>query len=479
MPRFSTVALCAFIGAIVLTACSSEESPPPATVSEAQLTAAEAREIARDAYIYGNPMVDSYRIMHTYFVDETHPEYKAPWNEIFNVARVFTHEDTALQYPNSDTPYSFLGLDLRAEPMVLGVPPIEESRYFSIQLIDLYTHIPEYIGSRTTGNGGGHYLLAGPGWTGETPAGIDKVIVVETDLLLALYRTQLFNPEDLDNVVAIQQAYTVQPLSAFLGQEPPESAPPIAFIDRLTTDELRSSLKVFEQLDFLLQFAPVHPSEEDLRERFSRIGIDTPTGFDADELSPEIQQAMMQGIGDAWQEFEELLALGIKGEVTSGDIFGSREHLQNNYLYRFGAAVQGIWGNAEVEAFYPQYNADADGQRLDGANAYTLRFGPDDLPPVNAFWSLTMYRLPEALLVENDIGRYLLNSTTLDDYVRDDDGGITLYIQKDAPGDDRMNNWLPAPAGPFAINMRLYWPADAALDRTWTAPPMERVTASD
>jgi hypothetical protein len=461
------------IGAIILTACAPEESSTPA---EPNLTAAEAREIARDAYAYANPIADSYRVMHHFFVDETHPEYKGPWNEIHNVARVFTHEDISIQTPNSDTPYSFLGLDLRAEPMVLRVPPIEDSRYFSIQLIDLYTHIPDYIGSRTTGNGGGHFMLTGPGWTGETPAGIDKVIAIETDLLLALYRTQLFNAEDLDNVVAIQQAYTAQPLSAFLGEEPPEPPAPIEFIDPLSPDEIRSSLKVLEQLDFVLQFAPVHPSEESLRERFSRIGIGTPEGFDADELSLETRQAMMQGIGDVWQQFEEVVALGDKGEVTSGDIFGSREFLQNNYLYRFTGAVLGIWGNAEAEAVYPTYRVDATGQLLNGKNAYTLRFEPGAFPPVNAFWSMTMYRLPESLLVENDLGRYLLNSTMLDDFARDADGGITFYIQKDAPSNDRLNNWLPAAAGAFSVNMRLYWPDQAALDGSWTQPPMERVT---
>jgi hypothetical protein len=413
--------------------------------------------------------------MHHFFVDETHPDYKGPWNEIHNVARVSTHEDRSIQFINADTPYSFLGLDLRTEPMVLGVPPLEHSRYFSIQLIDLYTHIPEYLGSRTTGNDGGHFMLTGPGWDGETPAGIDKVITVETELLVALFRTQLFNADDLDNVVAIQQSYTAQPLSAYLGQKPPEPESPIEFIKPLTPEEIRSSLKVLEQLDFVLQFAPVHPSEEDLRKRFSRIGIGAPAGFKAQGLPPEIQQAMMQGIGEAWKEFEKLKALGDTGEITSGDVFGSREHLQNNYLYRFAAAVLGIWGNAEAEAVYPTYNVDANGQPLDGANAYTLRFAPGALPPVNAFWSMTMYQVPEGMLVENDLGRYLLNSTTLDDYVRDEDGGITFYIQKDAPGNDRLNNWLPAAAGPFSVAMRLYWPKEAALDGTWTHPPMNRV----
>ena len=183
---------------------------------------AEARAIAKEAYIYGFPMVDSYRIQYAYFVDRENPEFKAPWNHIRNIARVFTPDDKAIQTPNSDTPYSMLGLDLRAEPMVLTVPPIEKERYFSIQLIDLYTFNFDYIGSRATGNDGGSFLIAGPGWKGETPKGVKKVIRSETELALAAYRTQLFNPGDLDNVKKVQAGYQVQPLSAFLGQTAPE-----------------------------------------------------------------------------------------------------------------------------------------------------------------------------------------------------------------------------------------------------------------
>ena len=194
------------------------------------VTPDEARAIAKEAYIYANPLVDAYRAMYSWIVDEQDPEFKAPLNRIGNVPRVFTPEDRAVQGPNSDTPYSFLGLDLRTEPIVLTVPKIEKDRYFSIQLIDLYTHNFDYIGSRTTGNDGGRFMIAGPGWKGSTPKGITKVIRSETELVLAVYRTQLFSPDDLDKVKAIQAGYKVQPLSAFLGQPAPEPAPAIDFI---------------------------------------------------------------------------------------------------------------------------------------------------------------------------------------------------------------------------------------------------------
>jgi len=200
---------------------------------------ADARAIAKDAYIYANPMVDNYRIVYNYFVDETNPEYKAPFNQIRNFARVYTPEDKGVQTPNSDTPYSWLAMDLRTEPLVLTVPPIEKERYFSIQLVDLYTHNFDYIGSRTTGNNGGHFLIAGPGWNGKVPAGITKMIRCETELAITIYRTQLFNPGDIDNVKAIQAGYKVQPLCAFLDKPAPETAPAIDFIKPLTREEIR------------------------------------------------------------------------------------------------------------------------------------------------------------------------------------------------------------------------------------------------
>ena len=134
-----------------------------------ELKPEEARAIAKEAYIYANPMADNYRIYYSSFVDKTDPEYKAPFNQIRNFARVYTPDDKAVQTPNSDTPYSWLAMDLRTEPLVLTVPPIEKERYFSIQLIDLYTYNFDYIGSRTTGNEGGHFLITGPGWKGKTP----------------------------------------------------------------------------------------------------------------------------------------------------------------------------------------------------------------------------------------------------------------------------------------------------------------------
>ena len=428
----------------------------------------------KEAYIYGFPIVDNLRIQYAYFVDRASPEYKAPYNQLVNIPRVYTPADTAVQTANSDTPYSWCGLDLRAEPLVITVPPIAGERYFCVQLIDLYTHNFDYIGSRTTGNGGGNFLIAGPAWQGETPAGITRVIRCETEIAIAFFRTQLFNVDDLDNVKAIQAQYAVRPLSAFLGRPAPAAAPAIAFPMPLTPEAQKSSLEFFSLLNFALQFCPTHSSEQEPMARFASIGVGAGLNFDPGALAPEMKLAIEQGMADAWTEFAGGVKLANEGTLTSGDVFGTREFLKNNYLYRMLAAVLGIYGNTEAEAIYLPYYLDAAGQPLDGANQYSLRFGPGRRPPANSFWSLTMYAEPTKLMVANPIDRYLLNSTMQAQFAQDADDGLTLLIQHESPGKEREANWLPAPAGPFSMMMRLYWPQAAALDGSWKAPPITR-----
>ena len=453
---------------------TSETSTPTETPAAA-VSPVEARAIAKEAYIYGFPMVDNYRVQYAYFVDNQDPEYKGGWNEIHNTARVYTPEDTAIQTPNSDTPYSAVGADLRAEPLVLTVPPIQQDRYYSLQFVDGYTSNVAYVGSRTTGNGGGTFLLAGPNWQGEKPEGVDEVIRSDTDLAFVLYRTQLFGPSDIAEVEKIQVGYQVAPLSVFLNQPPPEPVPAIDFSPPLTADQQRASPQFFEVLDFVLRFAPTLPGEEGLRERFASIGIGSQESFDADALSPEMRAAIEGGMADAWAEFDAFKKADIDtGRVTSSQLFGTREDLNGNYLYRMAGAVLGIYGNTAAEAIYPSFVNDAAGAPLTGANNYTFRFPSGGLPPVNAFWSLTMYELPASRLVANPMRRYLINSEMLPSLVPDPDGGYTFFVQNPSPGIDREANWLPAPEGPFMLVLRLYWPKPDALNGTWTAPPPEK-----
>ncbi len=444
-----------------LVSCSQEK---------AKVTPEEARQIAKEAYTYANPMVDHYRGLYNYFINTNSSDYKGPWNKVINMARVYTHEDRTIQTANSDTPYSFVAMDLRSEPMVLTLPEIEEGRYYSVQLIDMYTHNFEFIGTRTTGNNGGHFLIAGPGWKSEIPDGIEKLIQSETEWVLAVYRTQLFNPDDLDKVKQIQSEYKLQPLSSFLDLPAPEAAPDIQFIEPLTQDEIKTSPKVFEQLNYLLQFCPTHPSEKELMKRFAKLGIGAGQEFNWDNFSPEVQDAIKQGMADAWEDFAIFKSQVEAGEIGSAEVFGTREHLNNNYGYRMLAAVVGIWGATAEEAIYPTYYVDSENEPLNGANKYTLRFEPGQLPPVNAFWSLTMYELPASLLAENPLNRYLLNSPMMDDFVFDDDGGLTLYFQHESPGKEKEPNWLPSPEGPFSVVMRLYLPKPETLSGEWVRP---------
>jgi hypothetical protein len=292
---------------------------------------------------------------------------------------------------------------------------------------------------------------------------------------MAGYRTQLMGPADLPNVKALQDKYKAQPLSMFLRQPPPPPAPAIDFIEPLSPAAQKTSLEFFNVLNFLLQFAPAHDSETALRDRFARIGVAPGGKIDVAALTPDMRAALEGGIADAWKEFGALKTRIDAGEVTAGELFGTRDFLQNNYLYRMAGAILGIYGNAKEEAMYPVYTVDSTGGKLTGAHRYTLRFPPGQLPPVHAFWSLTMYELPSSLLVDNAMDRYLLNSPMLPQFVKDPDGGVTFHIQNASPGKAREANWLPAPKGPFWMSMRLYWPKQEALDGRWKQPQLTKV----
>jgi len=455
------------LAAVILTSIASSAFAQSTT---------EARAIAKEATIYGFPLVDSYRIQYSYFVDHGSPEFKAPWNHLYNNARVYTPDDKAIQSPNSDTPYSYVGADLRAEPVVFTVPEVEKGRYYSLQFIDMYTFNFAYVGSRATGNSAGSYLLAGPKWKGEKPKGIKSVIRSETEFAFVLYRTQLFNPDDIEKVKKIQAGYTVQPLSEFLGKPAPPTPPAVNFMKPLTVEEERTSLLFFNELNFILQFCPTNPVEKALMARFAKIGVGAGKPFDPNSLSPELQKALQEGMADAWAAFKVHKETEVDtGKSSSADSFGTRAFLKDSYMSRMSGAVLGIYGNSKQEALYPVYFIDAEKQKLDGSHRYILRFAPGQLPPANAFWSLTMYKLPESLLYANPLNRYLINSPMLPSLKREADGGITLYVQNASPGADKQANWLPSPDGPFFMALRLYWPKPEALDGKWKAPPLNRV----
>ncbi|MDJ0798538.1 MAG: DUF1254 domain-containing protein [Calothrix sp. MO_167.B12] len=425
----------------------------------------KVQAIAKEATIWAYPMVENYQSIYSLAIDRNSPNYKGPMNQIHNVSRVFTPEDTAIITPNSDTPYSYLIMDLRAEPLVVTMPPIDPNRYYSLQLVDLYTFNFDYLGTRVEGNGGGSYLIAGPNWSGENPQGVKRVISSETNLVFSQFRTQLFNPDDLDNVINVQEQYKVQPLSEFVGTQPPQ-APPELDYPPISRDTLQENF--FEYVNFLLQFCPTHPTEVELRERFKTIGVEPGAVFPPAGVSQDWLNAISAGQEEGMNEIDQVA----QETTTSAGLFGTREELDNDYLKRAVAARLGIYGNSDAEAFYPAYQKDSNGKLLDsGQHNYVLRLPDGDLP-ATAFWSVTMYDGKTRFLIHNPIDRYLINSSMLPELQTDADGGITLYLQHKSPGADKESNWLPAPDGLMFVVMRLYIPEESVLSGDWQAPPI-------
>lgn len=437
-----------------------------------------AKDIAETALIYGLPIVMNYAVMYEFAIDRTSSQFKAPFNQIKNEIRVATYRDTAVVTPNSDTPYSLAFLDLRAEPIVVSVPAVDPKRYFSVQLIDGNTYNFGYMGNRTTGSGAASVLVAGPGWTGTAPAGVKLVFRSSTQFAFVIFRTQLFDPADMPNVEAVQAGYKVQPLSGFTGQPAPPPAPAIAW-PRIN-DELAKK-HFLQYLDFMLQFAPAQPNETAIRAQLARIGVGTGKPADAGGTSLLDRIEMDLGLWEGERKVEAAVAaagIGMNGwRVTN--IQGSAEAYDGNWLQRAVVAKAGIYANDSAEATYPFTRTDGNGAALDcSATNYAITFPAGQLPPVNAFWSVTMYDGKTQLLIENPINRYLINSPMLPGMKRNADGSLTLHLQNKSPGADKAANWLPAPAGPIYLVMRMYWPKTEAPSilpigkGAWQPPPV-------
>jgi hypothetical protein len=362
---------------------------------------------------------------------------------------------------------------------------MEPERYYSFQLIDLNTHNFAYVGTLTTGNGAGKFLIAGPGWSGETPDGITDVIRSESGFVFNVTRTQLFGPADLPKVKAIQDSYGLQPLSAFLGT----TAPPARAVPKFPkwVEGSQFDERFFGYLDFMMSLLD-EPAKEEKRlwDRLARLGLGPKNTFNFTALAATTQNAVKEGIKEAFGEMERFLAKYGSDPLASAKIFGTREFLRksakdnyghgNHYLMRAAAGHIGLYGNSAAEAIYPGYLAGSDGKPYDAsANRYTLTFEKDKLPPVKAFWSLTMYDGKTQLLIENPLDRYLLNSPMMDQFQKEEDGSLVLHIAKESPGGDYEPNWLPAPDGPFYMVLRLYGPEPAALEGKWTPPDLQKV----
>jgi predicted Na+-dependent transporter len=450
----------------------------------------EAKRIAEEAYVFAYPMLEFYKSMFGLSLVKRLPTYEGPLNRLVNKTELLDANFAAVVSPNNDTLYTILMCDLRAEPLVLTVPPVPRERYFSFALIDQYTHLPAFIGTRMGDNDGGTYMIAGPSWDGETePSGVTRVLRIETDFVFCLGRTQVDGPDDLPAATALMQGYTVQPLSAGT-RYTTRKVDPLRLSDIPIYDPKKAaSVEFVGYLNWLLGHVEPNAADADTLARFSKIGVAGGAPFFSDALPEEICDAIEAGVraGDAEID-RKVTALGttVNGWQIVADAFGDRSRMQNRWLVRAAAARFGLFGNPEEEAAYPFTFLDADADELDGAhNDYVLHL---PVPAVGAFWSVTMYRVPEKLFAANPLNRYSIGDRT-PGLTTDGDGTVAILLQKDSPGADLKSHWLPAPDGPFDLILRLYIPGQSVLDGSWrpaavekagrvTAPTDERVLAS-
>ena len=436
----------------------------------------EAKRIAEEAFVFAYPMLEFYKSLFGLALVKRLPSYNGPLNTLVNKTQLLDADFTAIVSPNNDTLYSVMMCDLRAEPLVLSVPPVPRQRYFSFALIDQYTHVPGFLGTRMGDNGGGTFLIAGPNWDGRTqPNGLTRVFRIETDFLFCLGRTQVNGQDDLPAAVELMAKYSVQPLSKVVAGYAPRKVEPIRLSDIPIYDPKKaSSVEFIGYLNWLLGHVDPNLADADTLARYSKIGVKAGAPFFPDALPEEIADAIEAGVqaGDASID-EKVKTIGkvVNGWQLAFGAFGERSRMQGRWLTRAAAARIGLFGNPEEEAFYPIVLKDADGDDLDAAvQDYMLRL---PAPPVDAFWSVTMYRLPEKLFAANAINRYSIGDRT-SGVQTGADGSVTIYLQKDAPGGDKDANWLPAPDGPFYLILRLYIPRKEILDGSWAPPPVQK-----
>ena len=444
------------------------------TTQRDEAEAARIQAIAQEAYVYGLPIVMNYAVMYSYAVDQNSPQFKAPFNHLRNIDRVFTPDDSAVVTPNSDTPYSFAPLDLRAEPVILTVPPVEKGRYYNLMLCDGNTYNYGLIGSIATGGVPGDYMVVGPDWHGAVPKGVKQVFRSTTQFSLIGYRTQLLSAQDIDKVKAIQAGYKVQTLSAWRKTAPP---PPAPALDFPPADSGSVKKNFLAYLDFALRFAPAAPEEKEIRAKLASIGIGAHDTERFKSIAAVYGKELAAGAAAGDRQVVQAIArLGqhVNGWIVMTEGGGDRQRYNGDWETRAAVAKAGIYGLDASEARYALTRTLPDGTPLDGAKGkYTMTFAAGQLPPAHAFWSVTMYDGATQLLVHNPIKRYLVNSPMLPDLKKNPDGSLTIHIQKDSPGKDKESNWLPAPDGPIYMGLRLYGPDEQAM-AGWRIPPLVR-----
>jgi hypothetical protein len=437
---------------------------------------------AREGFVYGAPVVKAYAVMYEYAVDRSSGKFKASFNRIGNDDRIFTDRETAVVLPDNDARYSVLWMDLRAEPIVISVPAVDPGRYYSVMLRDGNFYNFGSVGTRATGDEAGDYMVVGPAWNGETPSAIKKVFRSSTQFAVALYRTQLFNPADIENVRKIQAGYRVETLSKRLRRPPPQ---PVKVVNFRKVVKRRLRRNFFQNLAFALQFVPAQFIEAEAHANLAKLGVGPGRTFNFRDLTLREKVAITLGVRAGERDVKRAIAdstVVVNGWRMAA-YFGDRDFYDGNWLLRAAAAETDFFGSDPAEAVLSSTRVDDNAEPLDGSkHDYTLTFAPGQLPPVNAFWSLTMYGDKSGLLVKNPINRYLVNSLMLPTMKTNADGGLTIYIRHKSPGAGRNENWLPAPNGPMRLAMRLYWPKTEPPSilpvgkGTWQPPGVKRVS---
>ena len=374
---------------------------------------------------------------------------------------------------NVDTLYSLASLDLSSGPIILSVPEMG-NRFWIMQLIDAWNNVPHAPGSRTVGSKGGNFAIVGPNWKGKLPAGLTELRIA-TNLAMIGGRTYTANKEEYATVHALQDQYRLVPLSEWgKPYTPPDNVPLRPGVDSKTpvpTQVLTMSPDhFFGRLNALLVGNPPEPADPPKMERIARLGIMPGAPFSMAALGPEVRKGIEEGVAAGQTQMRETQ----RGKNVNGwDIALDMGRYGANYPYRASWTFYGVGGNLPEDAIYPFAAKDGDGNLLNGASKYVLHFTKAEIPPVNAFWSLTMYDA-DSYLVPNPINRYALGDRS--GMKLGEDGSLTIYIQSETPGTQSQANWLPAPKeGEFRVALRLYAPKKEVADGTWSPPPIKRV----
>lgn len=439
------------------------------------ITEQEARALAVDAYLYFYPLVTMDLTRRQFTNIEAGKELgKGPMNT-FNSVPIYPPADfRGVVRPNFDTLYSSAWLDLTGEPAIVSVPDTN-GRYYLLPMLDMWTDVFASPGWRTTGTQAGHFAVTPPNWRGTLPTGVTR-IDAPTPYVWIIGRTKTDGPPDYDAVHKIQAGYRITPLLQW-GQTP---TPPKATIDPTvdmktppkTQVNTMEAGKFFAYAAELLNIHRPHITDQPIIAQLSRIGFEPGTSFDLEKADPAIRKAFASAPDEArklmaWKT--PTLARAVNGWLMNTDTMGV---YGNYYLKRAIVADVGLGANLPEDAIYPNNLGDQTGKPLDGANKYSLHFDKGSIPPVNAFWSVTLYDA-DGFQVANPLNRFALSSWMPFKY--GPDGALDLYFQNESPGAAKEANWLPAPGGPFNLTMRLYAPKSDALTGKWNPPPVMRL----